>query len=191
MRWIYSDTGYAIAGAMMERATGRSWEELLRDRLFRPLGLDSAGFGEPASADQVDQPWGHRGERRLQAVPPARQMGYPPAIGPAASVHMSVVDFARYAAWHVAGARGAGTLLTPSSFAKLHATSTQEGYAMGWVVHGRRWAAGKVLTHTGQNHAVMWVAPEQNTCFVAVSNADNAAAADACDDAIAKLIKGF
>jgi D-alanyl-D-alanine carboxypeptidase len=93
--WIYSDAGYAIAGAMMERAAGKPWEQLLRERLFVPLGLSSAGFGEPATAGQIDQPWGHRGDKPpYTPVPPGPAADNPPALGPAATVHMSIADFA-------------------------------------------------------------------------------------------------
>ena len=44
--WEHSDSGYAMAGAMMERVTHLAWEDLMRTRLFLPLGLKSAGFGE-------------------------------------------------------------------------------------------------------------------------------------------------
>src|SRR5947209_5537965 len=60
-KFIYSNEGYAIAGAMIERVTGRAWEDLMRERIFEPLGMKSAGFGTPASPGEVDQPWGHAG----------------------------------------------------------------------------------------------------------------------------------
>lgn len=193
--WIYSDSGYAIAGAMMECATGRAWEELMRERLFVPLGLKSAGFGEPATAGQLDQPWGHIGEAApYDPIPPGPEADNPPAIGPAATVHMTISDFARYAAWHVAGARGEGTLLTPASFKKLHAPAEKQEYAMGWVVTKRRWAGGTALMHNGDNtmfYAVMWLGPAANTCFVAACNADGPEASEACDEAITMLINDY
>jgi len=60
--FIYSDAGYSIAGSMLERASGDSWEEPVQRCLFAPLALRSAGFGEPASMGKVDQPWGHLGD---------------------------------------------------------------------------------------------------------------------------------
>jgi CubicO group peptidase (beta-lactamase class C family) len=195
--WIYSDAGYAIVGAMMERVSGKPWEELLRTRLFEPLGLKSAGFGEPATLGKVDQPWGHRSEEPpFKPVPPGPDADNPPAIGPAATVHMNIADFARYAAWHVAGDRGGESkLLTDESFQKLH-TAPPEGhrYAMGWAPLKRKWAGGLALMHSGDNemfYAVMWLGPSQDTCFVAACNADGPLAAEACDDAIAMLINNF
>ncbi len=193
--WIYSDSGYAIVGAMMERVTGTSWEDLLRTRLFSPLGLESAGFGEPAAPGEVDQPWGHRGDSApYKPVPPGPTADNPPAIGPAATVHMSIADFIRYAGWHVAGDRGGGKLLTHESFKKIHTPPEEQEYAMGWAVCKRRWAGGRALMHNGENtmfYAVMWLGPGENTCFVAACNCDGPAASEACDEAIAMLINHF
>jgi CubicO group peptidase (beta-lactamase class C family) len=43
-KYEYSNAGYAMAGAMAERVMKKSWEELMRERVFRPLGMGSAGF---------------------------------------------------------------------------------------------------------------------------------------------------
>jgi CubicO group peptidase (beta-lactamase class C family) len=193
--WIYSDCGYAIAGAMLERAAGEPWEDLMRARIFEPLGLKSAGFGAPATPGKIDQPWGHLGyEAPFRPVPPGPDADYPPALGPAATVHMSIADFARYAQWHVAGARGEGTLLKPESFRKLHTPPDGQEYAMGWAVTKRRWAGGTALMHSGDNtmfYAVMWLGARENTCFVAACNADCTEASEACDDAVRMLINKY
>src|SRR5262245_20862966 len=55
----YSNVGYAAAGAMLERAAGSSWEELVRRELARPLGMNSLGFGYPATTETPNQPRGH------------------------------------------------------------------------------------------------------------------------------------
>lgn len=38
-KWSYSNTGYMLAGMIIERATGKSWDTEVRDRIVRPLGL--------------------------------------------------------------------------------------------------------------------------------------------------------
>ena len=61
VRYEYSNVGYIIAGAVAERCTGKSWEELLRSEVFTPLGMTTAGFGPPgeAGARPADQPRAH------------------------------------------------------------------------------------------------------------------------------------
>ncbi|MGY0068688.1 serine hydrolase domain-containing protein [Streptomyces sp. QTS137] len=37
--WEYSNTNYVVAGMVIESVTGRSWEQQVRDRILRPLGM--------------------------------------------------------------------------------------------------------------------------------------------------------
>lgn len=67
--FLYSNAGYAIAAATAERVADRPWEALVRERLFAPLNLASAGFGWPAAADP-EQPWGHRKTGSTLTPPP-------------------------------------------------------------------------------------------------------------------------
>ena len=57
--FLYSNIGFVIAGAVAERVTGKSWEELMTTLLFQPLGMTTAGFGPPGKDSQVEQPWYH------------------------------------------------------------------------------------------------------------------------------------
>lgn len=192
-KFIYSNEGYAIAGAMIERVTGEAWEDLMRERLFEPLGMTSAGFGAPATPGKLDQPWGHLGEiGELRPVPPGPMADNPPAIGPAATVHASLADFARYADWHADWKRAEPRLLTEESFNHLHQCAPNQDYACGWLVQERDWAGGNVLWHTGSNamfYAVMWVAPDREATFVAATNAAHSEADDACNAAVVALIR--
>ncbi|MBU0935469.1 MAG: beta-lactamase family protein [Spirochaetes bacterium] len=40
----YSSSGYALAGYLMEKVTGRSYEELVGNLVLNPLGMNSSGF---------------------------------------------------------------------------------------------------------------------------------------------------
>jgi CubicO group peptidase (beta-lactamase class C family) len=55
-----SSVGYTIAGAMAEKVTGATLDDLVRREVFEPLKLTEAGFGPPKSADAtLEQPGGH------------------------------------------------------------------------------------------------------------------------------------
>jgi CubicO group peptidase (beta-lactamase class C family) len=41
-RWNYSNTGYLLLGVLAHRASGRFYGDVLRDRVFRPLGMKTA-----------------------------------------------------------------------------------------------------------------------------------------------------
>ncbi|MGW8729920.1 serine hydrolase domain-containing protein [Streptomyces sp. NPDC055808] len=38
-QWAYSNTNYVLAGMIIEKVTGRTWEQQVHDRILRPLGL--------------------------------------------------------------------------------------------------------------------------------------------------------
>lgn len=183
-KFVYSNSGFAIAGAMAERTTGEAWEALMERLIFGPLSMSSAGFGAPGSKDVpdlIDQPRGHRPVEKtteksgvdgvaslaFDAVPPGPLADNPPAIGPAGIVHASLPDWGKYVALHLLAERGEGDafkLVSKESFTKLHQglagegaavkVSDTDGYAMGWGVTARPWAGGRALTHSGSN--TMW-----------------------------------
>src|SRR5215469_11676353 len=43
-RFEYSNLGYAILGRVISAVSGQAYPDFVRDRLLRPLGLDSSGF---------------------------------------------------------------------------------------------------------------------------------------------------
>jgi CubicO group peptidase (beta-lactamase class C family) len=57
--YLYSNLGYMIAGAMMERLTSTSWETLLENSLFTNLAMTSSGFGVPDVQNDLLQTFGH------------------------------------------------------------------------------------------------------------------------------------
>lgn len=187
---VYANGGFTIAGAMLERVTGKTYAELARERLFQPLDMDSAGFGPAGNRDHVDQPWGHYSSHGIVPVVPGPDADNPPAITPAGRVHLSILDFAKYASFHAGGASLAP--LGPEDLKFLHtpvAPSTE--YAVGWMSLDRPWAQGKALYHNGtntMNYAVMWLAPERRFAVVAAANIDNPASQKACDEACAMMI---
>lgn len=192
----YSNAGYAMAGAMLERIAGRPWEALIREWIFVPLGMDSAGFGVPATPRYVDEPWGHSlSDGVLRAIPPGTDADNPPAIGPGGTVHASLRDLATFAAWHLVGDRSPVAGLSAEGFRRLHQPLPGQEYAMGWNVSERDWAGGRVLHHTGTNtqwYTNVWLAPERGWAFVVVANFGGDDAAFRCTDAVvAKLIAEF
>jgi CubicO group peptidase (beta-lactamase class C family) len=46
-KWIYSQIGYAALGRLIEVCSGKSYEEFLSERLFRPLGMKDTYFFLP------------------------------------------------------------------------------------------------------------------------------------------------
>lgn len=187
-KMIYSNQGYAIAGAMLEKLTGTNYEALLTERLFRPLHMDSAGFGSPGTNGTLDQPWGHT--RKFLIKLPV-QMDNPPAIAPAGRVHCSLDDLARYTLLHLQRNTAGSRWLKPETLARLHAPPAGGDYACGWVVLQRDWAGGTALMHNGSNtmwYVVMWLAPEKGFSVVVATNIAGPEAEQGCDEAASQMI---
>ena len=193
-RFIYSNQGYTVAGAMLEKAAGEPWEILIRRKLFNPLGMRSAGFGPPAAPGRVDQPWGHvRENQAWKPIPPGPQADNPPAIGPAGRVHCSLADLAKFLLLHL-GRIPPGLRLSQAALARLHTPPEKGSYALGWVVANREWARGAALTHAGSNtmfYAVVWLALKRDFALAVVTNCAGPGVAEAEDSIAWRLIQKF
>lgn len=146
----YSNSGYVIAGAMLETKLGTSWEDLIRTKLFEPLRLASAGFGPPGRKGAIDQPVGHARaapDKPLRPFTAEGRSDNPVVLGPAGRVHMSLADLLRYLAAH----RDGIDYLKTGSWKTLHTPPFGGDYAMGWIVRkdGSLW-------HNGSN--TVWYA---------------------------------
>lgn len=146
----YSNAGYALLGYVAERLARTSWETLLEERVFEPLGMDSAGFGWPRADGRSAEPFGHSWiDERWEPFDESVALG--PFVAPAGDVHASVLDMARYGLEHVRGRRGESTIATSETFRRLHtpAEDAEAGrpYAAGWRVDGA--GDDAVLWHAG------------------------------------------
>ncbi len=194
-KYIYSNYGFALAGSMLETAAGKPWEDLVRSEIFRPLGLTSGGFGPPTHGDAVDHPWGHvREEDAARAVPP---FDNPTAIAPAGAVHLSILDAARYAAFHLAVSQGkVERLKSCQEILYTPPKGLDTTYALGWSVQDRPWARGKTLNHAGSNtmfYMIIWIAPQKNLAWVVATNVADREnhVFQACDRLVAELIRDY
>ena len=178
----YSNVGYTAAALMMERATGESWEELMRTRLFRPLGLRGVGFGWPATPESPEQPRGHvRRGGRVTAQPLDDSYMLPLVLWPAGAVNSSIGDLARYAADQLEGLRGEKAMLPTSAYEKLHRTLSGEpqGFTLGWGVrHDARWGTVHYGAGSGGTFFVrIFIVPDLDVAVVVASNSGDAGAA--------------
>ncbi len=177
----YSNTNFAIAGMLIERAAQEPWECVVQRRLFTPLGITSAGFGAPGIQGVVSQPRGHTPEGK--PIEPGHDADNPQAIAPAGTVHMSIRDWAKFVSLHLRG-DGANPhrecrLLSAGSFDTLHTAPDAHEYAGGWGIAERDWGGGegttkgRVLTHAGSNTSwfcVTWLAPSRDFAVLVCTN---------------------
>jgi len=174
-RYVYSNYSYVVAAAMIEAATGQSWEALMRAEVFAPLGLASAGFGPPGTRDSLDAPLGHIGPGSMASgpVPPHSPLAdNPPFRAPAGGLHISMRDLVLFGAAHLRGDLGEETaFLSTGTWRFLHRPG-DGGYAVGWAVTG-----GGALHHDGSNlrwFALLRIIPEERLVIaVAVNSAQD------------------
>jgi D-alanyl-D-alanine carboxypeptidase len=175
----YSNAGYILAGAIIERLTGESYEELVVRRLLAPLGATTVGFGPPATPGQVDQPWGHSDGlmgRWHTVAPDAEGADNSPIYGPPGRMHLSIHDWALWAQAVLRAASGGPSPWKPETVTTLLAPLVaSDSMAMGWQVLSRPWAkpSGRILVHDGSNmrfFSLAVLAPDANFGVLVMTN---------------------
>lgn len=176
----YSNIGYIVAGAIAEARTGSTWETLIRDQIFVPLGIKNAGFGAPGYSGRDDQPCGHRNTTgALTPLDPADAASDNPAwIGPAGTINIALKDWALFAQDQLDGALGHGKLLKAATY-RLLQTPVVDNVGLGWGVVRGPDGTPVQLMHRGSNGfwmAEIHVYPKRNTIVLMVINSgDNVA----------------
>lgn len=173
-RFAYGNINYVLLGAAIERITGRPWEDVIRDEVFMPLALSSAGLGAPMhDAGGMGNAWGHRGppEARVAVDPATPGADNPPMLGPAGTAHMTLNDYARWLQVMIGGEQ---RWLSAESLRELVTPREGQGYARGWITRPDAWAGGTMtIAHEGSNtlwHVIAVAAPETGLGFFVMSN---------------------
>ncbi len=177
----YSNTGFLIAAAVAERATGKSSETLMREEVFKPLGMASAGFG----ATPKGQPSGHDAGK---PVGPSNS----DMFAPAGNLHMSLGDWSAFALDQLTGSKGKGRLLSPGSYRLMQTAQPNGPTGLDWGIQasiaGRQ---GPVLVHGGSDgywFAYVVLFPDSGNGVVAIDNASAEMGGDAAVQAALKTI---
>lgn len=148
-RFVYSNLGYVLVGAAIDRLVG-SYEDALRDLLFDPLGITSAGFGPPPDI------WGHGPRLQLASLcigrgrpaPPDRPASDNPGVyTPAGRLHFTLADWATIQRHLYLDTDDC--LLAPDSIERLLHLPDDGGMAMGWA--SAQWIPGASYGMQGSN----------------------------------------
>ena len=150
-RFEYSNEGFSLAGAIVERVSGVDYEAYLHEHLFLPAGMRDTGYLLPAwpvermplGYGQEGKPWGRVYRNRWLPDGPG---WYLRANG---GIHSTVADLYR---WHLA--LEAGKVLSAEAVQVLqtgHVPSAGgERYGYGWGVGTTR-RGTRVVSHNGGN----------------------------------------
>jgi CubicO group peptidase (beta-lactamase class C family) len=190
----YSNAGYGIAGHIVESAAGQPWEELMREKLFEPLGMTDSGFGWPATKENRRQTRGHRALGGLLSAQPINDPYQLPAcLAPAGDVYCTIADLARYVSLHLCGLTGRPRLLQAETFERLHTPVGGEDadYALGWGV-GEDDEGRKRHRHAGSAGTFfvqIVLIPAEDIAIVVATNAAHEPAQAAGRETIKRLIE--
>jgi D-alanyl-D-alanine carboxypeptidase len=92
-QWKYNNSGYFLLGLLIEKVTGKTYEQALNERIFKPLGMTASGVGDPEAIV--------KNRARGYAVSPGKgvrnapyiDMGWPYAAG---AIISTVKDLAKW-----------------------------------------------------------------------------------------------
>eukprot|EP00091_Calanus_sinicus_P006324 TRINITY_DN1693_c0_g1_i1.p1 TRINITY_DN1693_c0_g1~~TRINITY_DN1693_c0_g1_i1.p1 ORF type:complete len:409 (-),score=108.34 TRINITY_DN1693_c0_g1_i1:96-1322(-) len=149
--YLYSIGGFTVAGTMLELATGKTYEQLMMEELFEPLGMDGCGFGPTTTDPSLPpvQPWGHLGDQwgvNIAAVTPGPYANVASPMIPDGGLHCNLDSWNNYLAMHL---REDEDFLPKDIWEYIHNPITQNFYGFGWMFDSSNPLTGKTLNHGG------------------------------------------
>ncbi|MFH1303983.1 MAG: serine hydrolase domain-containing protein [Planctomycetota bacterium] len=195
--WAYNNRGYTIAGAMIERVSGKPWDELIVERIFEPFELTTAGLGTQSTLGKIDAPLGHvvQKDGKVKSYMAGPNADNSMVLGPAGCLHLSILDLATWAGWNAGnGTRMPCNIVKPEMVEKIHTpvftikgenrpgTPPDGKYAHGWGWVTVDWAPYPLLYHggsNGKNLAQIWIDKEKDIAIVVMTNIGGQQADDA------------
>jgi len=173
-RWSYCNTGFGLAGRVIEVVSGRPYEELLRTALLEPLGLTRTKVGQPPELPDTATGYDF-GEVDAPEVCPAYTFGL--SSNPIGGVISTAPDLIRFAQFHMGLLPGyENTVLSDSARKQMQQTQAEvsgtEAWGLGWgkrLVRPGVWA----ITHSGWANgfrAQLTLLPEISAAYVMLTN---------------------
>ena len=190
-KFEYANGNYVVMGALLERLTKDSWENLVAREVFAPLGLKSAGFGAPGGGDRSRAPVGHEFiDGSARPMQPGNPADLRAVVGPAGGIHMTMEDLAMFGHRHAAGEFVADGYLSQETYRLLHTTQGEDA-ALGWMK--QEWRGHRMLSHTGSNgywYAMLIIQPEKRLAIAVASNvAPEGGAAPSVHELVSALVR--
>ncbi|GII75252.1 serine hydrolase [Sphaerisporangium rufum] len=178
----YCNSGYSLIGRMIEKVTGQTWDQALRDRLCVPLGLTHT-VTLPEEALLFAAAVGH--DLRDGEPVPASAWTLPRSIGPAGLITSTAADVLAFARLHLTGGLTAGgtRVLGEESAAAMAAHQADlpddkvlgDSWGLGWIRFG--WDGHRLIGHDGNTlgqSAFLRVLPEQGLAVALLTNGGHA-----------------
>ena len=180
--WSYCNSGFSLAGRVIEKLTGTTWDAAMRERIFTPLGMTHA-VTLPEEALLHRAAVGHVAEGDAEPEP-APVWCLPRSLGPAGLVTASAADALAFARMHLAGglAPDGSRVLSEASAAAMADKQADlpdkytlgDSWGLGWIRMG--WDGRRLIGHDGNTigqAAFLRVLPDEGLAVVLLTNGGN------------------
>jgi CubicO group peptidase (beta-lactamase class C family) len=171
-KWSYTNSGYVVLGAIIERITGTSYAKAIRELLLAPLGLRDTGFDDPAEVVE------HRAAGYLHTPDGVRNAPFidPTSVFSAGMLRSSAHDLLRWAEL----LRGGRVFRDSATSAAMVAPRVPTGLPLGaygyGVFVGTQTLGGRpvtVIQHGGTINGFatgFWRMPEDDRVVIVLDN---------------------
>ena len=179
-RFSYSNTGYAVLGRIIEKLSGKTYAEFIRDQIFTPLAMNDSGYDDLARLVK------HRASGYTRMPMGTRNAPYLDMTNPfaAGGLYSTVDDLLK---WDRALA--SNRLLSKTSQDAMFTPFLQE-YGYGWRI-ARVFDRPMVAHSGGINGFTTNIRrfPADNVCIIVLSNVEKAPAVQLGND-LAAIVFG-
>ena len=180
-RYQYGNLMYFTAGLLMEEATGKTWEELVQEKILTPLGMNHTNFSVEKTKKSSNYAFPYLKKHDQMRNIPFRNLSL---IASAGGLNSNVVDMLRWIEMHLKGGKWKDEcLISPVTLQEIHAPqiiipgapetneSLLTAYAMGWGVVSYR--GYYLVSHDGVSDgftSVVGILPSENIGVVVLAN---------------------
>ncbi|HEY0680598.1 MAG TPA: serine hydrolase [Chitinophagaceae bacterium] len=112
-RWQYNNFMFLAQGVLAEKLYGNKWENLVKEKIFTPLGMNRSNFSVNDLQNDPDFTFGYREQK--DSVIKMDFMNIDP-IGPAGSINSTVKDMANWVITWINGGKFNGKEVLPASY---------------------------------------------------------------------------
>ena len=176
--WSYCNSGFSLLGRIIEQATGKVWDEAMRELVFAPLGLTHT-VTLPEEAILSSAAIGHVDVGEESVLAPVWSL--PRSLGPAGLITARAADVLAFARLHLAGGLAVdGTrLLGDDTVAEMQAFQAEvpdkhvlgDSWGLGWIRFD--WNGARLYGHDGNTigqAAFLRVHPESGVAVTLLTN---------------------
>ena len=178
---IYSDLGFILLGEILERATGKTVDQLAREQIFAPLGMSGTMFNPPKTLWSRIAPTENDTTFRKRLVQGEVHDENAFAVGGAAGhagMFSTAPDLAAFCQMLLnGGIYGHHRFLTRSTIAQFTAPQPSAGdtRTLGWMVPTPNSSSGRYFSprsygHLGFAGTSIWIDPERQLFVILLTN---------------------